>query len=209
MIHISSLASNFHTSFWNYQTFYPDSSLSCWQAAGVLVLWCWGFGAALYIILLPATLSLLQTTPMKDGRELLKFGPFPYRANPVTRVSDMSGGRVDLIWNKLLPPSDAGKFMTAVTAMYRAEDKEGNEPHFQSHWQGIYFDYLIFVIYFSSIFHNPDDWFKWGGLYSVWSIMESTALLWSREIQQNSMKSKKIIGFNTSKDLHSPSFKIA
>ena len=37
--------------------------------------------------------------------------------NPVTRVSDMSGGRVDLI-NKLLLPPDAGKFMTAVTAKW-------------------------------------------------------------------------------------------
>ena len=34
--------------------------------------------------------------------------------NPVTRVSDMSGGRVET--NSFLPP-DAGKFMTAVTAM--------------------------------------------------------------------------------------------
>ena len=35
--------------------------------------------------------------------------------NPVTRVSDMSGGRVDLINKLLLPPS--AMFMTAVTAM--------------------------------------------------------------------------------------------
>ena len=44
--------------------------------------------------------------------------------NPATRVSDMSGGRVDLNLNKkkLPPPSRHSMFLTTVTTMLGGED---------------------------------------------------------------------------------------